>query len=335
MATTIKDVARVAGVSVATVSRALNGAENVTAETRQRVQAAALELRFTPSSAARSLITRRTHTVGALLPDLYGEYFSELIRGIDLKARARGLHLLVSSSHGDEREATAALRAMHGRVDGLLVMSPHVNTESLAANLPPGLPVVLINTRLPEGGQSSFAVDNYGGALAMTRHLIARGPRGGQRLAFIAGPDNNYESQERLRGYRAALAELLPGSAELVLTGDFTEESGWRAGSEIATLAQRPSAVFCGNDMMAIGCLAALAEAGIKVPHDIALAGFDDIPIARYVTPPLTTVRVRIAELGSLALDRLASAIENPGRSAIHHQTLRAELVVRQSCSAG
>ena len=332
MATTIKDVARVAGVSVATVSRALNGADNVTAETRQRVQSVALELRFIPSSAARSLITRRTHTVGALLPDLYGEYFSELIRGIDLKARAHGLHLLVSSSHGDAREATAALRAMHGRVDGLLVMSPHVNTESLAANLPLGLPVVLINTRLPEGGQSSFAVDNHGGALAMTRHLINRGHR---RVAFISGPDNNYEAQERLRGYRSALAECLPAATETVLAGDFTEESGWRACREITALAQRPSAVFCGNDMMAIGCLAALAEAGVKVPHDIALAGFDDIPIARYVTPPLTTVRVRIAELGSLALDRLASAIETPGRSAIEHQTLRAELVVRQSCSVG
>lgn len=331
MATTIKDVARAAGVSVATVSRALNGADNVTPGTRQRVQSVAAELRFTPSSAARSLITRRTHTVGALLPDLYGEYFSELIRGIDLKARARGLHLLVSSSHGDASEAAAALRAMHGRVDGLLVMSPHIDSAALTANLPQGLPVVLISTRLPEEGRPSFAVDNFGGAQAMTRHLASRGHR---RLAFVGGPENNYEAQERLRGYRAALAELRPHAAELVLHGDFSEESGWRAGSEIASLAERPDAVFCSNDMMAIGCLAALAEAGVRVPQDIALAGFDDIPIARYVTPPLTTVRVRIAELGSLALDRLASAIENPGRSAAQHQTLRAELVVRQSCAS-
>jgi len=213
MATTIKDVARAAGVSVATVSRALNGAENVTPDTRQRVQAAALQLRFTPSSAARSLITRRTHTVGALLPDLFGEYFSELIRGVDLKARARGLHLLVSSSHGDALEAGSALRALHGRVDGLLLMSPHIDTASLAANLPQGLPVVLINTRLPEDGLSSFAVDNHGGAFAMTRHLISRGHR---QVAFIGGPDKNYEAQERLRGYRSALAELLPGAPELV-----------------------------------------------------------------------------------------------------------------------
>ncbi len=331
MATTIKDVARAAGCSVATVSRALNGHDNITVLTRERVLAAARDLRFTPSQAARSLITRRTDTIGALLPDLYGEYFSELIRGIELEARSRGLHLLVSSSHGDARAAAAALRTMHGRVDGLLVMSPHIDTAALAANLPHSLPVVLINTRLPEEGLSSFAVDNHGGALAMTRHLVARGHR---RVAFIAGPDNNYEAQERLRGYRSAMAELLPGVAELVLAGDFFEDSGWRAGSEIAALAQRPTAVFCGNDMMAIGCLAALAEAGLRVPQDISLAGFDDIPIARYLTPPLTTVRVPIAELGGLALVQLASAVASPGRSAVQHRTLRAELVVRQSCAS-
>jgi LacI family transcriptional regulator len=329
---TIRDVAKAAGVSVATVSRALNGQARVTPQTRDRIVAAAAALRFTPSSAARSLITRRTNTVGALLPDLFGEYFSELIRGIDVKARARGLHLLVSSSHGDAAEAGAALRAMNGRVDGLLVMSPHLDTDSLAASLPVGLPVVLISTRLDDAGIASFAIDNHGGALAMTRHLVGRGHR---RIAFIAGPDNNYEAQERLRGYRTAIAEHLPGVAEMVLAGDFTEESGWRAGSEIAAMPQRPQAVFAGNDMMAIGCMSALAEAGLAVPRDIAIAGFDDIPIARYVNPSLTTVRVRIAELGALALDRLASAIESPGRAAAVHQTLRAELVVRQSCDRG
>jgi LacI family transcriptional regulator len=148
MPATIKDVARAAGVSVATVSRALNGLDNVLPDTRQRILDAARELRFTPSGAARSLITRRTDTIGALLPDLHGEYFSELIRGIDQAARARGLHLLVSSSHGDADEAAAALRAMNGRVDGLLVMSPHADGDFLQHNLPGRLPAVLLNTGL-------------------------------------------------------------------------------------------------------------------------------------------------------------------------------------------
>lgn len=328
MAVTIKDVARQARVSVATVSRALNGHANVTPQTRAHVLGVASQLRFVPSSAAQSLITRRTHTIGALLPDLHGEYFSELIRGIDLAARARGLHLLVSSSHGDATEAAAALRAMNGRVDGLLVMSPHVSADFLWGNVSDDLPAVLMNTRVAGARHSSFAVDNHGGAYAMVRHLVERGHRD---IAFVAGPESNFEAHERLLGYRAALADLLPDGSEHVLQGDFTQESGYRAGNQIAALTRRPTAVFAGNDVMAIGCLSALNEAGIAVPDEVALSGFDDIPISRYVNPPLTTVRARITELGGLALERLASVIEEPGRITAQHQTLRADLVVRQS----
>ena len=328
MGVTIKDVARKAKVSVATVSRALNGHSNVTDETRKHVLGVAAELHFIPSEAARTLISRRTHTVGALLPDLHGEYFSELIRGIDLAARARGLHLLVSSSHGDAVEAAAALRAMNGRVDGLLVMSPHASADFLWGNVPAGLPAVLMNTRVVEDKHSTFAVDNYGGAHSMVRHLVERGHRS---IAFVAGPDSNHEAQERLRGYRSALSELLPDSVGQVLQGDFTQESGFRVGNQIAALTERPTAIFASNDMMAIGCLSALNEAGLRVPHDIALAGFDDIPMSRYVNPPLTTVRAQITELGALALDRLASSIEEPERATVQHVTLRADLIVRQS----
>jgi len=331
MAVTIKDVAREAGVSVATVSRALNGHSNVTEQTREHVLSIATALRFIPSQAARSMISRRTHTVGALLPDLHGEYFSELIRGIDLAARARGLHLLVSSSHGDASEAAAALRAMNGRVDGLLVMSPHANADFLWGNVPADLPAVLMNTQVIGGTHSSFVVDNYGGAVAMLRHLVERGH---QRIAFVAGPESNFEAHERLRGYRSALAELRPGQDEQVLQGDFTQESGFRVGNQIVALNERPTAVFAANDMMAIGCLSALNEAGVQVPTDIALAGFDDIPISRYINPPLTTVRARITELGALALDRLASCIEEPERATPQHQMLRADLVIRQSTSS-
>ena len=327
---TMKDVAREAHVSIATVSRAFNGGDSITDSTRERILDLAKKLRFVPHSGARSLITRRTETIGVLLPDLFGEFFSEIIRGIDQAARVRKLHLLVSSSHGDSAEAAAAIRAMRGRVDGLLIMSPHVDAQFLADNLPLDLPTVLMNTRVDGGAHASFTVDNYGGAFAMARHLIGRGY---SRIALITGPENNFEAQERLRGYRDALREHLPGSEELVLPGNFTEESGWRAGNQILAMTARPTAIFAANDMMAIGCLFALSEAGIKVPDDIALAGYDDIPIARFITPPLTTVRVRIAELGALALERLALAIENPDRVSVSPQTLRCELVVRNSCS--
>jgi len=318
-----------ANVSVATVSRALNDHANVSAQTRARVLQVARELGFVPSGAARSLITRRTQAIGAVLPDLHGEFFSELIRGIDMAARGHGLHLLLSSSHGAALEAAAAVKAMSGRVDGLLIMSPHLDVRSLAESLPRGLPAVLMNTPANGVDLPSFTVDNYGGAYSMVRHLAGRGH---QVIALIAGPEYNFEAQERLRGYRAALADFLPGSDELILHGDFTEGSGWRAASQILALAQYPGAIFAANDAMAIGCLCCLLEAGVQVPRDIALVGFDDIPLARFVNPPLTTVRVRIAELGSLALERLALAIGNPDQVNTKPLTLRCELVVRSSC---
>jgi LacI family transcriptional regulator len=330
MAVTIKNVASAAGVSTATASRALNGATNVTQQTRDRVIETARSLGYFPNSAARSLSTRRTHCIGVVLPDLYGEFFSELIRGIDRAARRHGLTLLLSGSHGDGRELASALRSMRGRVDGLLVMSPHVDGEVLRQNLPPSIPLVLVNTPSHEEGFAALNVDNFGGASAMVRHLIGRGH---QRIAMIAGPEPNFDARERLRGYREMLAELRPGVAPLVLRGDFSEESGYRAGRQIASMPQRPDAVFAANDAMAIGCLFALSEAGVAVPDDVALAGFDDVALARFVTPPLTTVRVRIAELGELALERLATAMTAGAADKATAQTLRTELVIRSSCA--
>jgi len=330
MTVTIKDVAAAAGVSIATASRALNDAACVRPQTRARVTGAARRLGYFPHSAARSLSTRRTGSIGVVLPDLHGDFFSELIRGLDRVARLHQLHLLLSCSHGDARELAAALRTMRGRVDGLLVMSPHVDAQVLAQSLPPAMPLVLINTRQSGTRFSNLAVDNHGGACAMVRHLAGRGH---QRIALIAGPEANFDAQERLRGYLETMAELRPGVATLVLRGDFSEESGYRAGRQLVSMSQRPQAVFAANDTMAVGCLFALTEAGVAVPEEIALAGFDDVPMARFVTPPLTTVRVRIAEAGELALERLVSAIAAGGEDQVTAQTLRTELVVRASCA--
>lgn len=307
----------------------MNGADNVLPDTKLRVLDAARLLRFTPSGAARSLITRRTDTIGALLPDLHGEYFSELIRGIDQAARAAGLHLLVSSSHGNADEAAAALRAMNGRVDGLLMMSPHVDADFLAHNLPSSLPAVLVNAGTDLTGQVRFVVDNFGGAKAMTRHLASAGRT---RIAFVGGPPGNDEAEERLRGYRAGLRA---GAREIVLEGDFTEASGHAAGLRIARMKPPPNAVFCANDMMALGCLAALGEAALQVPGDIALGGFDDIPIARYVTPALTTIRVPIAALGAAALDALVKTVKHPASRTPYMTVLPVDLVVRGSSATG
>jgi LacI family transcriptional regulator len=328
MAVTIRDVAREARVSIATVSRVVNGHANVTDATRARILVVAERLHYVPDSAARSLITGLTHTVGVLLPDIHGEYFSELLRGIDRAARLRGLHLLVSSSHGDADEATLALRSMHGRVDGVLIMSPHVDAKLLDRALSATLPTVLMNTPADAGRAPAFLTDNYGGARAMVEHFRSLGYK---RIALIAGPDGNYEAAERLRGFRAALGRTR-GTERLVYPGHFTEESGYLAGRQIAAAKERPDAVFAANDMMAIGCLFALTEAGLRVPQDIALGGFDDIPIARFVTPPLTTVRAQMAELGRQALEELARAFDNPDSVRRARHTLPTRLVIRASC---
>ncbi len=332
MTITIKDVAREAGVSVASVSRALNDHGGVTPETQQRIREVASRLRYVPHSAARSLITRRTQTIGALLPDLYGEFFSELIRGIDLAARARGLHLLVSSSHGNADEAATALRAMQGRVDGMLILSPHVDAAFLHANLPDALPAVLLNSAVENAAYAVLNVDNYAGASAMVQHLLSLGYGD---VAFIAGPEENFDAQQRDRGYRAAMAEHAPRAALNIIAGDFTEESGHLAGVQLLAQRVRPRAVFAANDMMAVGCLQAFKEAGVRVPQEIALAGFDDIPIARYVTPSLSTVRVRIVDLGRHAVARLTALLEKePPAPAAAADMLDCEIIIRDSCGA-
>lgn len=328
MGVTIKDVAQAANVSVASVSRVLNGRDIVADETRAHILAVMKQLRYIPHVGARSLSTNLTSTVGVLLPDLYGEFFSEMIRGIDGAARSRGLQLLVASLRGDAEEAGAAIRAMRGRVDGLLVMSPHVDADCLSQNLPEHLPVVLLNSGAGGNVYSSVSIDNYSAAYAMVGHLVGCGHRS---IAFITGPALNFEAQERLRGYRAALANLLPGAKEMVFEGDFSEQSGTAVGQALAKKRKRPGAVFAANDMMAIGAQLALIQAGFDVPRDIALAGFDDIPIARYVCPALTTVRVPIAELGAQALERLTGLIARSGSGEASAHTLDAELVIRGS----
>jgi LacI family transcriptional regulator len=323
---TIRDVARAAKVSTATVSRAFNRSSTVAPTTITRVLQVAGELDYVPHSGARSLSMKRTDTIGVLLPDLHGEFFSELIRGIDAGTSAHGLHLLLSRSHGDPEEAAAVLRAMRSRVDAMLVMSPYADDALFSSALNGQVPLVLLNS----GGRATpshptFAIDNHAGAYAITRHLIETGR---QRVAFIAGPRDNIEAAERLSGYRAALANSGQGG-EQIAQGDFSERSGLLAGRQLLAAAV-PDAVFAANDMMAIGCLQALREAGLEIPRDVAVAGFDDIPVARFVDPPLTTAGVPIAEIGREAVECCVDIVSG-GATAHRHRTFTPQLVIRAS----
>jgi LacI family transcriptional regulator len=264
-----------------------------------------------------------------VLPDLFGEFFSEVIRGMDPSAQERGYHLLLSGSHDGRREIEFAVGAMRGRVDGMIVMSPDVSGQELAASLPPDVPVVLLNCDVGGTDFSAINVDNYGGALQMVRHLVGRGHR---RVAMIRGAEANFDARERLRGFHAAVAEA-PGVAGMEAAGDFTEAGGYRAALELARAPEPPTAVFCANDATAVGAISALRSAGLRVPDDVAVAGFDDIPIGRYLSPSLSSVRVDVNRLGARAVELLCNAIA--GDAAPAQELLDTRLVVRRSCGGG
>src|SRR5687768_8158614 len=328
---TIKDVAREANVSVATVSRVLNGSGPVSAETQHRIREIAGRLRYVPHGGARSLITSRTDTLGVLLPDLYGEFFSEVIRGMDDTAQRNGFHLIISRSHATKHGIETAMRAMRGRVDGVVAMSPDLDAESLL-NVPATLPVVLLCS-VPRGNAiDSVIIDNCRGARAMVKHLIGLGHK---RIAIIKGAPRNYDAAERLRGYRLALRDAgLKPERSLELEGAFTEAGGYAAALQIIELDPRPTAVFAANDSMAIGALSALRESGVQVPEEVAVAGFDDIPLARYMDPPLSSVRVPICDLGARAVEILLHGITHKNDHSRKRERVQTKLVIRQSCGA-
>ncbi|MDE3058062.1 MAG: substrate-binding domain-containing protein, partial [Bacteroidota bacterium] len=255
---------------------------------------------------------------------------SEVIRGADQTVQQYHHHLLVSSSHNNRSEIEAALRVMRGRVDGLVIMSPHIDAETLNANLPKSLPVVLLNCYVKDSSFDSLNIDNIGGAHQMVKHLIQHRHK---RIAIIKGTEQNYDAEERLNGYRAALHEAkVEASAELEFSGNFTEEAGFEAAKKILTLPSRPTAIFASNDSMAIGAISALRESGFRVPEEMAVAGFDDIPIARFMKPGLTSVHVPISNLGVRAMEHLFAAVTEKENHIRKQDIIATELVVRESC---
>ena len=329
---TIRDVAREAGVSIATVSRVFNDSSLVSEDTTRIVRKAATLLDYWPNAAARSLITNRTHALGVLLPEIHGEFFSEVIRGIDLAARGHGFQLLVSSSHADSGALAEAMRSLSGRIDGVIVMAPDVDAPGAIRGFSSRCPVVLLNPGQDVEECDTVSIANYEGAHEMVMHLAGLGHR---RIAIVRGPARNLDAERRLQGYRAALRDSgIPPSAELEFHGDFTESSGEAAAAEFVRLVPHPTAVFVANDHMAIGLMSGLRDAGVSVPGDVAVTGFDDIAVARYATPPLTTVRVNTSLLGERAVELLLRARRSTNSTLRQHEVLPTSLAIRRSCGA-
>lgn len=321
---TIRDVAREAGLSVASVSRVLNAHGNVHPDTRAKVQQAMAALGYRPNAAARSLSTSRSHAIGVVLPDLHGEFFGELVRGMDRAASERGYMLLLSTMHADSMLAGQAMGAMNGRVDGMIVMAPQLSNAELAEALPPGLPAVLVNSP-DDAGHHNLRIDNRAGVMLIVRHLLACGCK---RIVHLSGDPDNLDAAERAAAFAEAMANLAPDLPVRIMTGDFSDESGERLVQQLLAEGAEFDAVFAANDMMAMGALQALRTVGISVPGQVAVAGFDDVPLARYLG--LTTLRVDMVGIGQRAVERLVSEIAGKGEPPAL-QCLMPSLVVRNT----
>jgi LacI family transcriptional regulator len=321
---TIRDVARLAQVSIASVSRTLNNLGSVAEGTRRKVEDAAKQLGYVPHAGARSLSLAKTRAIGVVLPDTHGEFFSEVMRGMDREASARDYVLLLSNMHGAREHPEHVLRTMRGRVDGVIVMAPHLDADEVENALPPRLPAVLLNAHGSVRSHSSFGIDNNHGVRSILDHLKAIGR---QNIVHIAGPSDNVDAQQRRDAFRSAVGKR----KSVVVAGDYSEESGIAAVRKLLDGGIEFDAIFAANDMMAIGAIEELRERGIDVPAAVAVAGFDDVPLARHLG--LTTARIRIDELGAHAIARLIDIIDQGEESTV--QGLHApELIVRASTGA-
>lgn len=319
------DVARLAGVSHQTVSRVLNDHPNVRPPTRDKVLAAIRELAYRPNAAARTLVTRRTHTLGVITSDtmLYGP--TSMLYGFERAAHDAYFVSVASLPALDRGSMLDAVDRFVGQgVEGIVVIATHDTAVAALAHVPAEVPLVAVGcgTRAPV---TSVAIDNTAGAAAATRYLFGLGH---EAVYHVAGPSSHLDAAERVDGWRQALGEA--GAPEpAVLAGDWSASSGYELGCQLASDPEL-TAIFCGNDTMALGLMRALAERGLQVPGDVSIVGFDDVPEAEYYMPPLTTVRQDFGEVGRQALntliDRMSGAIAAGLRVRV-----APELIVRAS----
>jgi len=339
MPPTLEEVAKLAGVSRSTVSRVVNQHPNVRPEVRERVWEVIRQTGYQPHAAARSLATRRTRVIGLIIPQavttLFTDpYFPILIRGIADACNAHNYHLMLSLfsrrrvQESRARQDLLYQQVLRGRyLDGVVVSSAPLDDPIFPRLLEDGVPFIIVG-RYPHERANYVDVDNVAGARMAVEHLLRLGH---ERVATITGPLNMFAAQDRLEGYRQALAARgIPVDEDLIAEGDFTEGGGRAAMQRL--LPRRPTAVFAASDMMAVGAIKVLREAGLRVPEDVAVVGFDDIPLASMVEPPLTTVRQPIEQTGGMAVELLVSLLENPGEETVHRVVLPTELVIRASC---
>ena len=325
------DIARLAGVSQSTVSRVINDHPRIAPETRERVRKAMEELGYTPNAAARTLITGRSHLIGLVVSNISNPFYPPLVEAIVNAAEGAGFHVILGNAQEDATRQLEFLRLLaEHQVDGAILTSAlGAIAPELSRFAQTGPPLVLVNRVLPDSRVDSVLIDNERGGYLATEHLIALGHT---RIAYVGGNQDASTNHQRFAGFRQAMADAdIPVPDDHVNHGDYTRLSGSIIAKRLLQLPEPPTALVCADDLIALGCMEGLHAAGLQVPDDMALVGFDDIPSASLHGIGLTTVRQPTVEMGERAVKLMLDRLEHPDRAPVVDM-LPAELIIRTSC---
>ena len=334
MAVSIKDIAKAAGVSHSTVSRALSNSPLVSVDTKDRIQLLAREMGYSPDAQARSLVMGRTHTIGVVVTTITDPFVAEIVQSIESTALRHGYSVILASSQAEPEREIAAVEILHSkRVDGVIVASSRVGAYYQDHLERLGAPIVLVNSHNEQSGPYTFSIsvnNRHGGYLA-TRHLLGAGHR---RIAYVSGPPDHSDDLNRLAGYQQALREAgIDPDPALVVPGTGRASGGEQALPALLDASDRATAAFCYNDMTAVGLLKAARQSGLAVPRDLAVVGFDDIPLASYVVPSLTTVAQPKREMGRRATEMVLELLHGNGQASatLSNVIVQGKLTIRES----
>ena len=330
-APTIKEIARIANVSAMTVSRAINNRHSVRGATRKKILKIANRLGYMPNRIARSLVSKKSDLISLIVADISNQFFAEISRGIEDRARENGYHVIFSSTDDDPKNLESSVRMMREMgVDGFIIAAVSLEEPIVDELLDQDIPVVLINRRIKKSNVNYVVVDNYKGAYLAVEHLINIGYK---KIGIISGRSSVSTGKERLQGYRKGLLDHgLKFQKEYSSQGPFTKEHGKKAARKMLTLKNRPEAIFAASDNIALGVMNAAGELGLKIPEDLAIVGFDDTNFSSNSKIRLTTVSQRKYEMGERGVQILIDLIENQESDYINKVVLEPRLIIRESC---
>jgi len=330
---TIKDVAKLAEVHPSTVSRVINGNPRISEKTKNKVLLIIKKLGYTPNAIARGLKTKRTHTLGMLIPDITNPFFSEIARGVEDAANKNSFNVILCNTDDKLKKERTYLEILREkRVDGLILGTAHIRDKSILALENKKFPYILISRNIERLNKNCIIIDDVEGGIMATEYLIKLGHR---RIAHITGPLKTRSALNRLKGYKLALKKHeIEYKDELVGEGDFRIKGGYQVMKRFLKLTEPPTAIFAANDLIALGAMQAIQKKNFHIPEDFSVIGFNDIELASFIYPPLTTIRQPILEMGNLAVKMLLRIIiekEFNQRRII----LQPKLIIRESCKSG